>query len=183
MPETTDQRRHLPPAHRRRRAGSSEPGRANGGDSHIQRDRLNPYRRLFGSATTRAHRERYSRPRISVLTTEGCRYRAPVSTTDDLALLPPDVAGSARVDDNGEVWWHSADAERAVNALANAGLVILGLDLREYDAEGRFFETAWSALEPTDANDVELGRSAALAALARPDRFGNAVLITWRPAP
>jgi hypothetical protein len=105
-----------------------------------------------------------------------------VSAADDLASLPPDLAESANVDDNGEVWWRSDAAERAVNALADAGRVILGLDLREYDNDGRFFETAWSAFEPTGSNDVERGRSAALAALARPDRTGNAVLITWQPA-
>ncbi len=44
-----------------------------------------------------------------------------------LAALPRDVAGSAHVDAIGEVWWHSQGAERAVNALADAGHVILGL--------------------------------------------------------
>ncbi|MCW2703295.1 MAG: hypothetical protein JWQ37_1290 [Blastococcus sp.] len=47
---------------------------------------------------------------------------------DALAALPHDVAESAHVDANGEVWWHSQDAERAVNALADAGHVILGVE-------------------------------------------------------
>jgi hypothetical protein len=93
-------------------------------------------------------------------------------------LLPPYVADAASLDGNGAVWWCSKDAERAVNALAGAGLVILGLDLREYD-DGLFIEAAWSVFEPTGTSDVEAGRSAALPALARPDCFGNAVLITW----
>jgi hypothetical protein len=110
------------------------------------------------------------------------RYRATVLARDALALLPADVAESAHVDASGEMWWFSEDAERAVNALADAGLVILGLDLRDYDDEGRFFEVAWSAFQPTGSDDVEEGRAAALAALSRPDRTGNAVLVTWQPA-
>ncbi len=47
---------------------------------------------------------------------------------EDLAALPHEVAESAHVDANGEVWWHSQDAERAVNALADTGHVILGLE-------------------------------------------------------
>src|SRR4051812_26236185 len=93
------------------------------------------------------------------------RYRALVPGADDLASLPDNVAGAAHVDDNGEVWWPSDEAERAVHALANAGHVILGLDLREYDAEGRFYEIAWSTFQPTGDDDVERSRAAALAAL------------------
>lgn len=105
-----------------------------------------------------------------------------MSADDDLRLLPPGVASAATVDANGEVWWRSADADTAVNALADAGLVILGLDLREYDDDGRFYETAWSAYQPTGSGDVEAARWAALTALARPERTGNAVLITWQRA-
>lgn len=102
-----------------------------------------------------------------------------VSADDDLAKLPVEVAEAAHVDPNGEVWWQADDAEQAVNALADAGLIILGLDLRDYEDDGRFFEVAWSSFEPTGSDDVERAREAALAALARPDRTGNAVLITW----
>jgi hypothetical protein len=102
-----------------------------------------------------------------------------VSAAEDLVKLPADVAESAHVDTNGEVWWQGQDAERAVDALADAGLVILGLDLRDYGGDSRFFETAWSSYGPTGSDDVERARVAALAALARPDRTGNAVLITW----
>jgi hypothetical protein len=51
-----------------------------------------------------------------------------VPAIDDLAALPRDVAESAHVDAIGEVWWHSQDVERAVNAHADAGHVILGLE-------------------------------------------------------
>jgi hypothetical protein len=102
-----------------------------------------------------------------------------VSAPDDLALLPTDVAESANVDANGEVWWHTAHAGRAINALADAGLVILGLDMREYDDTGAFVEWAWSDYRPYGRDDVASARSAALAALDKPDRTGNAVLITW----
>ena len=105
-----------------------------------------------------------------------------MSASDDLASLPPDVVETAHVDDNGEVWWRLEHTERAINALADAGLVILGLDLREYDDGGHFLEVAWSAFQPTGSDDVECGRAAALAALARPNRTGNAVLVTWQSA-
>jgi hypothetical protein len=49
-----------------------------------------------------------------------------VPAIDDLAAFPRDVAESVHVDAIGEVWWHPQDAERAVNALADAGHVILG---------------------------------------------------------
>ena len=55
-------------------------------------------------------------------------YRALVPAVDDLAALPRGVAESAQVDANGGVWWHFQDAERAVNAPADAGHVILGLE-------------------------------------------------------
>jgi hypothetical protein len=97
----------------------------------------------------------------------------------DLDRLPQAVASAATVEPNGEVWWRVADAEAAVNALADAGLVILGLDMREYDEDGQFYEWAWSIYNPTGADDVEAARRSALEALRRPDRTGNAVLITW----
>jgi hypothetical protein len=105
-----------------------------------------------------------------------------MSAADDLRLLPPGIASVATVDANGEVWWRSGDAEAAVGALADVGLLILGLDLREYDDGGQFYEIAWSEYEPTGSGDVEQARRAALVALARPDRTGNAVLITWQGA-
>jgi hypothetical protein len=82
-------------------------------------------------------------------------------------MLLREVAQAATVDENGEVWWQASDAEAAVNALANAGLVILGLDLRDYDDSGAFVEIAWSDYRPTGTNDVEAAPLAALQALAR----------------
>lgn len=60
-----------------------------------------------------------------------------------------------------------------------ACLVILGLDLRDYAEDGSFAEVAWSDFRPTGTNDVERSMMAARDALARPDRVGDAVLITW----
>jgi len=81
---------------------------------------------------------------------------------DDLLRLPPLVAEAATVDENGEVWWTAQYGEAAINALADAGFVILGLDLREYDSAGHFIEVAWSDYRHTGLRDVELGRAAAL---------------------
>ncbi|HKE65565.1 MAG TPA: hypothetical protein VKB59_13090 [Micromonosporaceae bacterium] len=90
------------------------------------------------------------------------------------------MAETATVEENGEAWWTAQHGEAAINALADAGFVILGLDLREHDGEGRFVEVAWSDYRPTGTGDVERGRAAALKAWSRRDRFGNAVLISWQ---
>lgn len=46
---------------------------------------------------------------------------------------------------NGEVSWPIGEAELAINALADAGVVILGLDVRHVDKDGRTQEVAWSS--------------------------------------
>ena len=48
-----------------------------------------------------------------------------MSTEEDLALLPGEVAAAAKVLDVGEVEWPPSLAQRAINALADAGLVPL----------------------------------------------------------
>jgi hypothetical protein len=73
----------------------------------------------------------------------------------------------------------------AINALADNGQVILGLDFWEYDEDHRILEMPWNAYEPEGkATDVENGRQTALSELARaigvlsltPEHW---VLITW----
>ena len=105
----------------------------------------------------------------------------------DLSRLPDGVRASARVRENGEVEWPLAEVTGAIDALADDGRVILGLDLRSYP-DGETVEVPWSSFEPGDsigATAVEAGRSAAHAALARENfaelrEYAEWVLITWR---
>jgi hypothetical protein len=107
-------------------------------------------------------------------------------TLRDLSMLPDDVRDAARVRENGEVEWPLADAPRAIDALAGAGRIVLGLDLRSYP-DGGTMEIPWSDFEPKsdDDQDIEEARQAAHAALAR-DNFAEHrhlaewVLITWQ---
>lgn len=97
---------------------------------------------------------------------------------DDLGVLSDDLRSKARVDANGEVSWHIQDASAVLNELAEAGRVVLGLDVRDYDEDSSFLEIAWSVYEgadPVEACDAALG------ALARDELPGDWVLITWRP--
>lgn len=72
--------------------------------------------------------------------------------------------------------WPLHRATAAVNALADAGQRVIGLDVRLYDDGGGFFEVAWFVY---DGHSVEAARAAALAALERPDLPGDWVLVTW----
>lgn len=80
-----------------------------------------------------------------------------------------------------------ASISRTVSALPAAGRVIAGLDIRDYDAEGRFVEVAWSAFEPGISaslpHAVESSRAAAMTALDRAfeHRSWNDpwVVVTW----
>lgn len=100
----------------------------------------------------------------------------------DLSVVPKAVRDVARVRVNGEVEWSLADAPRVINALADAGLVIVGLDLRSYP-DGQTFEVPWSSFEPDDgqgaAINVEAGRQAALDALARENFAEHADYAEW----
>jgi hypothetical protein len=102
-----------------------------------------------------------------------------VTRIEDLGL-PAGVITAAIVERNGEVIWPLDHAAAAIDALADAEQVVLGLDVRDYDQSGRFVEVAWSVFEPDGDDDVERGRSQALAALQRPDLPGSSILITWR---
>jgi hypothetical protein len=96
----------------------------------------------------------------------------------------------ARVDANGEVSWSDAVAAAAIKGLADTGAIVLGLDLRFYDANGRFYEIAWSSFEPVaskpaaanaaNARDAALGRLAKIDEEPLPDdTVERRVLITW----
>ena len=61
--------------------------------------------------------------------------------------------------------------------LADAGRIVLGMDLRDYDDDGTFLETAWSVYNGADPVDA---REAALEALTRDEPPGDWTLITWR---
>ena len=98
----------------------------------------------------------------------------------DLTLLPARVQEAARVLDNGEVMWPVGEAEQAIEALAAGGRVVLGTDVRDYQPDGSFFETAWSSFEPRGVDDADGGCRAALSALHRGSLPGEWVLVTWR---
>jgi hypothetical protein len=97
----------------------------------------------------------------------------------NLDLLPEELRRSARIEGNGEVAWSLLDARAAVDALADAGVIVLGLDLRTYGDDGSVAEVAWSVFDPSSTSDpVQGGRRSALDALARPDLPGDWVLVT-----
>lgn len=106
--------------------------------------------------------------------------------TGELTALPQEVRAKARIYDNGEVSWALSHAERAIDALADAGFVILGLDVRWHDDQGHTRETACSDFNPArdvdDSQNVEIGRQTALEALWRENTadFGDWILVTWR---
>ena len=86
----------------------------------------------------------------------------------DLSALSHEVRRAARVDANGEVSWPNDYAGAAISELASAGEVVLGLDVRFYDAEGRFYEMPWSSHDPDRSESVAVNADAArIAALAR----------------
>lgn len=111
-----------------------------------------------------------------------------VMSNRDLTFLPIEVQQSARLADNGhEVMWPRAEGPTVLAALASAGRVVLGLDLRRYDAEGAFFEASWSSFDPMGAPDstkVDAARDSAIEALRRADEGDwdhyQWVLVSWR---
>jgi hypothetical protein len=105
--------------------------------------------------------------------------------------LPEDVRDAAYVNANGEVEWPWKLTSQAIDALADAGIVILGLDLRTRDQDGRISEVVYGSFEPDKGLDhvtnVAAARTDALEALtsiigdlfARDERDAATVLITW----
>jgi hypothetical protein len=118
-----------------------------------------------------------------------------VDAAQDLAFLAPSVRAAARYTNGGrEVMWPRDCAKDVVNAMADNGLVVLGLDLRS-DGDGvtpaeLATEIPWSAYQhdPSAATDpVEGARAHALTALGRPNlhEFEGYpwILITWADLP
>lgn len=98
----------------------------------------------------------------------------------DLECLPSDVQAAARVDGNGEVCWAISHVTVALDELARANRVVLGLDVRDYSEDGTFFEIAWSSFEPTGSpDDPKNAREQARSALMRPNLPGDVILVTW----
>jgi hypothetical protein len=98
----------------------------------------------------------------------------------DLDCLPPDVQASARVLPSGEVCWALSHVVIALDSLARAGRVVLGLDVRDYHTDGTFIENAWSVFEPTGSpDDPDSAREQARSALMRPDMPGDVIVVTW----
>lgn len=69
----------------------------------------------------------------------------------DLAALPDAVRAAAHVFHNGEVAWPNDDAESAINAPADTGKLILGLDARTLHPDGGVMEIPVSAWRSSPA--------------------------------
>ena len=95
----------------------------------------------------------------------------------DVSFLPPGVQSGAVID-GAEALWPLAEAAHAVTALDDTGNRILGLDVRDYDVDGTFFEISWA-----DVSESDDPPSAAIASLTRSDIPGDWILITWTRQP
>jgi hypothetical protein len=76
------------------------------------------------------------------------------------------------------VSWHARGAAAVLGEPAEAGRVVIGVDMRDNDDMGTFLEIAWSVY---DGEDPVGAREAAFGALARDELPGEWALITWRP--
>lgn len=65
--------------------------------------------------------------------------------TQDISALPLSVQANTEVQDNGEVVWRLDDAVDAINALADSGQIIIGLDFWKYYANGGLLEMPWTS--------------------------------------
>jgi hypothetical protein len=109
----------------------------------------------------------------------------------DISFLSPSLRAAARYTNGGrEVMWPRGCVAEVVNAMADQGLVVLGLDLRSdgggVTPAGLATEVPWSAYQRDRfprTDPVEGGRADALLALARPNlgEFADYpwILITW----
>jgi len=100
----------------------------------------------------------------------------------DLTRLSSRIREAAIVNPNGEVRWPAEIAFEAINELADAGSVILGLDIWP-DEVGELTEAPLSAYSggATEA-DIEPARLHAIEALRRVPGFGWSnprILVTW----
>lgn len=97
-----------------------------------------------------------------------------------LDLLPEDVRTSARIDSNGEVSWRLEDVPRALAALSDARLVVLGLDTRSYEEDGGIIEIPFADFSSSPMTP-EQARDEALSVLSDyAGELGDWILITWR---
>lgn len=131
---------------------------------------------MQGSTNDRTCRR--PRARADMRSVEDRSRYLPAMPADDLGVLSDELRSKARVDPNGEVSWHVRDAPVVLSELAEAGRIVLGLDMRDYDNDGSFLEIAWSVYNGRDPVEA---RETALTALAREELPGNWALITWRP--
>jgi hypothetical protein len=97
------------------------------------------------------------------------RLDAELGPLADLSPLPEELRRAARTFANGEVAWPLADAADVLDALAAAGHLILGVDIRDFDDDGRFVEIAWTDTHTTGRSpaDIEAARALAIAGVAR----------------
>src|SRR3954453_6122953 len=100
----------------------------------------------------------------------------------DLAALPESVRATTHVFSNGEVAWPNEHAGAAINALAAAGHVILGLHARTLYPDGGVMEVPISAGSQDrtglDGDQPERARRDALATLPLAKAEGTHVLVT-----
>ncbi|MCP2048982.1 UNVERIFIED_ORG: hypothetical protein J3D58_003054 [Paenarthrobacter nicotinovorans] len=100
----------------------------------------------------------------------------PAGTVTDLSFLHPDLQNGALRDPNGEVSWPAPQASAVIEALADSGRLVLGLDVRDYQSDGTFIELPWWSYT---GSDVQEARASAVAVLGHGDLPGEWVLITW----
>ncbi|MGO8960608.1 MAG: hypothetical protein ACLQFR_25010 [Streptosporangiaceae bacterium] len=87
--------------------------------------------------------------------------------------------------DGGEVMWPLDVAGEAVNALADAGHVVLGVDARQGDDSGLETDVPLSVYEPIEnIRMADDGRQSAPATIARAEAITGwvqpLILLTWR---
>jgi hypothetical protein len=106
-----------------------------------------------------------------------------MNRSDDIEALSDAVRSAAIWLDNGEVMWPYEDAADAVNALADGGHVLLGVDARERRSADTH-EVPISSYMPSGEDDVEQGRQSAVAAVHRAEAVSGwtqpHLLLTWR---
>src|SRR5437868_2305871 len=108
-----------------------------------------------------------------------------MTRTEDVATLPDRVRSEAIWLDNGEVMWPYDHATAALNALADAGYVVLGVDARPQHDAAAVTEVAISSFKPSgEQDDAERGRQSALDAIDRVSTITGwdkpFLLLTWR---
>lgn len=81
----------------------------------------------------------------------------PTMTVSDLSFLTEDLQREARCDPNGEVSWPISQASAAIEALADSGRLVLGLDIRDYQSDGTFLEVPWSSYTGSEGVPDESG--------------------------